>query len=221
MKPITKLNTYVFAITISVIYYLSNYLNDCLSIIRVKNHILEFIIVFISSIVSYKGVYEIILIACKHVQLLRKLILGKSFFEGTWIGYYKYKNEIHLTYSIYTQSIDEFSIQGWAFDLKGKEVCRWTVVEPYIDIQKCQLSYFYEINDSDISDFYMGYSNSTIIFDKHKKPCKFKGFAVDGDDSTKQLFTSIKESDNPGGYVNNQKYLFQKAYNLYENEELS
>lgn len=220
MKPITKLNTYVFTITTSVIYYLSNHWGNYLSLISTKSYVLEFIIVFISSIASYKGVYEIILIACKHFQPLRKLILGKSFFDGTWIGFYRYKNEIHLTYSIYSQSIDEFSIQGWAFDLNGEEVCRWTVTEPYIDIQKSQFSYFYEINDSESSDFYMGYSNSTIIYDEHKKPCKFKGFAVDGDDSTKQIFTSIKVSDNPSKYVNNQKYLLEKAYKLYENEGL-
>lgn len=79
--------------------------------------------------------------------------------------------------------------------MNGNNISNWTIVEPYINIQKSQFSYFYEINDSENTDIYMGYANSTIIFDKHKKPCRFDGDAVDGDDSCKQFFIDIKESD--------------------------
>lgn len=216
MKPITKLNSYVFAITTSIVYYLWNFFNS----LSVKSSFMAFIILFIFSVSFYKGVYCIVSFICNHYQLFRKIVLGKSFFEGTWIGYYRYKGEVHLTYSIYYQSIDELSIYGRSFDLNGHNISNWTIVEPYINIQKSQFSYFYEINDSEDTDIYMGYANSTIIFDKHNKPCRFDGYAVDGDDSCKQFFISIKENDSCSNYRNNQKYLLDKAYELYKNDNI-
>lgn len=216
MKPISKLNSYVFAITTSMVYILWDFFNS----LSIKSPILMVIIVFVFSASFYKGVYFIVSFICNHFQLFRKMVLGKYFFEGTWIGYYNYKGEVQLTCSIYYQSIDELSIYGRSFDLKGNNISNWTIVEPYINIQKSQFSYFYEINDSENTDIYMGYANSTIIFDKHKKPCRFDGYAVDGDDSCKQFFIDIKESDSCSKYRNNQKYLFDKAYELYKNENI-
>lgn len=216
MKPTTKINACVFAITTSLVYYLWSYFPLKL----LKEPINTYIIVFIFSLGFYRGIFKTILFICNHFQVFRKLILGKAFFEGTWIGYYKYKEEIHLTYEIYHQSIDELYVYGRSFDLNEKNISSWSIVEPYINLQKSQFSYFYEINDSEISDFYMGYATSTIIFDKYNKPYRFDGFAVDGDDSCKQFFISIKESDSPDKYLNNQKYLLKKAYELYKNENI-
>lgn len=216
VKPVTKVNAYVFAITTSLVYYLW----DSLSLVLTKEPIGSYIIIFIFSVGFYKGIYKTILFVCNHVQFFRKLVLGKNFFEGTWVGYYKYKDEIHFSYEIYYQSIEELYIYGRSFDSNGKSISNWSIVEPYVNIQKSQFSYFYEINDSSISDFYMGYASSTIIYYKHNKPCIFDGFAVDGDDSSKQFFISVKESDSSNKYVNNQKYLLEKAYELYKNENL-
>lgn len=216
MKPIAKLNSYVFAITTSIVYYLWSFFNS----LSVKNALLEFIIVFIFSVSFYKGVYCAVSIICNHFQSFQKMILGKYFFEDTWIGYFNYKDDVRLTYSICYQSIDELSIYGRSFDLDGNNISNWTIVEPYINIQKSQFSYFYEINDSENTDIYMGYANSTIIFDKNKKPYRFNGYAVDGDDSCKQFFISIKECDSCSKYKNNQKYLLDKAYELYKNEKI-
>lgn len=216
MKPITKVNTYVFAVTTSIVYYLWTWLYS----LSIKNPIIEIVMVIIFSISFYRMIYKIILFVCNNFQPFRKMILGKNFFEGTWVGYYKYKDEIHLSCSIYHQSIDELSIYGSSFDLKGNSISNWIITNPYINIQKSQFSYFYEITDYEDTDIYMGYANSTIIFDQHQKPYRFNGYSVDGDDSCKQFFISVKESDSCSKFKDNEKYLLEKAYQLYKNENI-
>ena len=216
MKPITKLNSYVFALTTSVVYYLW----DSLSLISIKSPIWSYIAIFIFSAGFYKGMYKILFVICNHFQYLKKILLGKSFFEGTWIGFYQYKDKIRLYYEICDQTIGDCSIYGRSFDLDGNHISSWTIVDPYVNVEKSQFSYFYEINDSSSSDFYMGFANSTIIYDKHNKAYRLDGFAVDRDDSSKQSFISIKESDNSSKYVNNQKYLLERAREVYKNQNL-
>lgn len=210
MKPVTKVNVYFFAITTSLVYYLW----DSLALVSTKEPILAYIITFIFSVGFYKGIYKTILFICNHAQFFRKLILGKNFFEGTWVGYYKYKDEIHFSYEIYYQSIEELYIYGRSFDLDGKNISSWSIVEPYVNLQKSQFSYFYEINDSSFSDYYMGYASSTIIYDKHNKPYRFDGFAVDGNDNCKQFFISVKECDSSSKYVNNQKIFIKESLRI-------
>lgn len=77
MKPISKLNSYIFAITTSMVYYLWDFLNS----LSIQSPVLMLIIVFIFSVSFYKGVYCVVSFICNHFQSFRKMVLGKYFFD--------------------------------------------------------------------------------------------------------------------------------------------
>jgi hypothetical protein len=50
---------------------------------------------------------------------LRKLILGKGFIEGTWVGHYKHNDEHFITVEFIEQASGQTRINGREFDATG------------------------------------------------------------------------------------------------------
>ena len=191
MKPITKVNTYVFAITTSFIYFLWNHI----SFLNVNSLFLDLLITFIFSLSFYKFVYKLLTFICNNCRLIRKFILGKYYFEGLWIGFYIYNDIPELCYETIEQTLDHITIKGRGFDINGKYISSWIAVEPFIDIEESKITYYYELNELNYDDIAMGLARATIELDKHNKACRCEGFAIDGETTKKQFFLSIKEND--------------------------
>ena len=216
IRAYTKLNMYVFTITTTVVYSLWN----ILSLLSFESSWLTLILTYIFSVGFYKVIYKIIFFLCNNIQFFRKAVLGKYYYEGVWVGFYKYKDEVHLYYEIMEQSMENFSVVGRAFKTDGEYVCSWNILEPLINIEKNQFSYFYENSEADDSNVYLGVAKGSIIYDNNKKACRLDGFAVEAEDSIKQPFISIKIDDNASKYVIKQKELLEKANDLYNNENI-
>lgn len=188
MKPITKLNAYAFSISTSIVYYLWVELSKIFSEVKVINLILTFVI----SISFYRIIYKTALLICNENIFLRRIVLGKYFLHGVWVGFYIYRNSPVVYYEIFDQTVETLSITGRAFDIDGKYKGSWTIIEPYINVEESKITYYYEMNEIDEESFILGHAKASIIWKEQKEACQFEGFAVDGDDASKQIFLSIK-----------------------------
>lgn len=188
MKPITKLNAYAFSISTSIVYYLWVELSKIFSEVKLLNVILTFVI----SIGFYRLIYKLALLICNKNNFLRQIVLGKYYLHGIWVGFYIYKNNPTVYYEIFDQTVESLTITGRAFDLNGKYKGSWTIIDPYISVEESKISYYYEMNEISEESFTLGYAKASIIWKDQKEACQLEGFAVDGDDTSKQNFLSIK-----------------------------
>ena len=217
MHPLTKLNTFVFTVTTTIVYFIWKYLAS----MPVNNFFIELIITFVLSLSFYNLVFKCILLICEHHRILRKLILGETYLEGVWTGFYIYKNTINFYYEICYQSMKNISIIGKSFARNDNYICSWTILEPRIDIDESKLLYCYElIEEKSPNTLSMGYAKATIFRDKYKKAIRIEGFAVDSDDNERQIFISEKASDDPYKEINLTE-LLQMSQKIYKDNQIN
>lgn len=188
MKPVTKLNAYAFSISTSIVYYLWVELSEIFSEVKILNIILTFIISFS----FYKILYKIALFVCNKNSLIRRIVMGKYYLHGIWVGFYIYKNAPTMYYEIFDQTVETLTITGRAFDIDGKYKGSWTIVDPYVNVEESKLSYYYEMNEINEESFTLGYAKANIMWKNQNEAYQLEGFAVDGDDKSKQIFLSTK-----------------------------
>lgn len=78
MKPITKAHSIAFSFATAIVYALW----DVLSSVQPNSVIASLIITFVLSLAFYRAVFKLLLFLSKHMLFIKKLILGKYFFEG-------------------------------------------------------------------------------------------------------------------------------------------
>lgn len=187
MKPITKAHSIAFSFSTTIVYAVWNYLPP----LQPNSLIISLAITFVMSLSFYKIVFELLLFLCKHQPLLKKLILGKYFFEGVWIGFYIVNDEVEYYYEIIEQTFDETVVKGIAFGEDRKSIGEWTISNPNIDISESKLTYYYEMNDTSADDIILGHSRATVYW-KHGHAFKLIGFAIDNFSSQKQSYITLK-----------------------------
>lgn len=188
MEPIMKMHSISFAIATTVMYFIWDYFSK----IQSSSLIINLILTFIFSVTFYKIVCKFILFSSKKVRLLRKMMLGKYYLEGLWIGYYVVNGQTEYYYEIFEQTLEGLTIVGKAFDEKKNYIGEWSIIHPNINISESKFTYYYEMNDISSENILLGYSRATIYWDKHGNAEKLIGFAVDSFSSEKQNYTSKK-----------------------------
>ncbi|WP_286335374.1 hypothetical protein [Bacteroides caecimuris] len=187
MKPITKAHSIAFSFATAIVYALWG----TLSSVQPNSMIASLIITFVLSLTFYRAVFELLLFMSKHILFIKKLILGKYFFEGVWIGFYIVNDEVEYYYEIIEQTFDETTIKGIAFGEDQKSIGEWTISNPNIDISESKLTYYYEMNDISADDITLGHSRATIYW-KHGHAFRLFGFAIDNFSAQKQCYTTVK-----------------------------
>lgn len=213
MKPITKAHSISFAISTAVVYGIWNWLAS----IQTNFFIISLIIAFAMSLTFYKGIFHLLLFLCEHIPILKKMILGKYYLEGIWIGFNLVDNEIEYYYEIFEQSLDETIIKGVAYGADRKKIGEWTIVNPTLNIAESKLTYYYEMNDISVNDIPVGHSRATLYWDnKHSYAYRLVGFAIDNFSKEKQNYISmkVKTTDNLQTWVDNNFWVeVEKLYN--------
>lgn len=201
MKPITKAHSISFAISTAVVYTIWNRLAS----IQTNFFIISILVAFATSLTFYKWMFHLLLFLIEHVSILKKIILGKYYLEGIWIGFYTVDNEIEYYYEIIEQSLDETIIKGTAYGTDRKKIGEWTIVNPTLNIAESKLTYYYEMNDISVNDITVGHSRATLHWDKHGYACKLVGFAIDNFSKEKQEYITTKEktTETPQTWVDN------------------
>lgn len=76
MNPITKLNSFVFSISTSIVYFVWNELSK----ITFETKFINILLTLVVSISFYRLLYKLGLLLCEKNDLIKKLILGKIIF---------------------------------------------------------------------------------------------------------------------------------------------
>ena len=129
---------------------------------------------------------------CKRVNIIKKIILGRNYFEGLWIGYYLVDNEVEFYYEFFEQDLETLTFKGKSFDKNKVYTGEWTIVKPYLNVSDSRLTYYYEMNVVSSDNITLGCSRATIHWDKNWHAQKLVGFAMDSYSINKQPYVSIK-----------------------------
>lgn len=187
MKPITKAHSISFAISTTVVYATWKWLIS----IQTSFFIISLLVTFVMSLAFYKAIFHLLLFFCEHIQEVKKILLGKYFLEGIWIGFYIVNNEIEYYYEIFEQDLDETIIKGVAFGENHKYIGEWTIVNPTLNIAESKLTYYYEMSVTSADNITIGHSRAIVYWDKGYA-YRLVGFAIDSFSKEKQKYVSVK-----------------------------
>lgn len=129
---------------------------------------------------------------------LRRLILGKGFLEGTWIGHYIHGDVHRFTIEYIDQATGLTVIHGREVDSDGKTRSSWASDTVSIDSERMQIIYAYTCKVFDRKHVQEGLGVFSLVRESSAKaPRKLDGYAVDLIDGDRDPNTEYKISDVP------------------------
>ena len=149
-KRVCNIAILMTSILVFLVWTLISYINFArFNITGLWVYVINFAITFIVAF----GFFNLFTIAITKllygVTWIKKIMLGTSYIEGTWVGYYlSTSNNINLCYVTIEQSIESPTIiNGFSFSVRGAYKNRWNSNgEVSIDLTKNTLSFLYEIS---------------------------------------------------------------------------
>ena len=193
-----------------------------------NNKILQSIIEYLFRYIFAYGFFNIIVFVSVNIlmrlKFIKRIIFGSSYFEGRWIGYYI--SPIHKTpvvfFKIITQTIERIYIKSYAYNMNDKsQIGTWhSNSEVTIDIEKSEISYFYE---------YIGVSENEQIHGIHRggffkkgilgNPFKINGYGYNFQSNTNIPTKIIKVDNTVVMKSDDDSKLLQKALQFYNDEK--
>ena len=146
------------------------------------------------------GIYQLLvnslLLLFGKYQPLRRLILGKAFLEGTWVGCYVQESQRRFTVEHIDQTSGMTVIRGREFDSTGKTRASWSSDTVSIDIVRMQLVYAYTCKVFDRKHVQEGLGVFAIVCELPGEPArKLDSYAVDLIDGDRDPNTGHKIPD--------------------------
>lgn len=188
MSPISKAHSLTFAIATPAVFSIWKIASDFYGF----SWITDLLVTAIISASFYNFIYKILLLSCQRLHPLKKWLLGRSYIEGLWIGYYTSNGVYTYYYEFFEQTLESTSIKGTGVDKDNNCIGTWTILHPYINVDDSKMTYYYEMDELCSPDVTLGYAKATIHWDKGQNACKLTGFAVDSFSAQKEGFVSIK-----------------------------
>jgi len=190
-------------------------------------YIVKFLIFITSTFGFFKISVSIMMSLIEKVQGIKKILLGSSYFEGKWVGYYMapIENTPVVFFQIIEQTIEYISIRTKAYNAKDmSHRGLWNSINDiYISPKKLEFSYQYEfISELDKSGPTYGTSTITNLYKKEsifKEPWKMDCYAFNLLSKERFRVELIKESDSITMDDNDEKKLLQKALEFYNNNK--
>jgi hypothetical protein len=130
------------------------------------------------------------------VPLLKRLIFGPVYVEGTWVGRFTASNQARWTIECFEQNLDGVVIRGQARNSNGTIYATWTTSSVAVDPDKGELTYSYECDltgttfrQQGIGFFHFERESSA------KPPHRIEGYSVDVTNGERSPNTEMKISD--------------------------
>jgi hypothetical protein len=152
------------------------------------------------------------------IPLVKKIIYGSSYIEGTWIGYYFNMNNPYLCSLHITQTIEKTNIMSKAYYLNNSIRGHWDSKSD-VTIEKSNnlLSFLYEVKLSDLNASYDGMAQLFLqIKGMLKNPYKMDGFAYNLKSRIKLPMYLMKISDYQNPEIDEDELVI-KAKEYYQN----
>jgi len=131
------------------------------------------------------GVYRLLLTIIEsllsRIEFIKKLILYKSYLEGTWVGCYVGSDDTPVYFiEVFEQTFDTLFIRGRCFFDNNAKKGQWISERVIIDENRASLSYTYETDMIASTHKNQGFAVFFMIFDgKSKIATRLEGFSSD------------------------------------------
>lgn len=142
MNDSKRFNGVVISVTAAAAYFLWNRLGN----LPISS---EFIQMLIGFPMTY-GTFKLIVLGVEEIsskwRLLRKFFLGRSYLEGTWVGFYiSPTGKPRFFREVIEQDLDSIVIKGRSNDENNHFYARWNSESVEINEKKKKLQYLYRI----------------------------------------------------------------------------
>lgn len=217
MKQSITLHTISLSIATAIVLFLwtqlpkLNALNETL-----HSDVLKVVIGTLASAGLYNQTIKLIIYLSKKFLFVKKLLLGKSYLNGTWAGFYiGASGNVRFYIERFEQELDSLTIRGQSYNQNSEYHACWVATSVNVDTVKGKMSYMYEceaINDK-------SNHNGVAIFnfertDTHKAPMKMIGFSSDNHIGARTKSMEVKISDDNNYAVEKAIMKAQELYNL-------
>ncbi len=156
----------------------------------------------VAGAVASAGLYRLLssgfLWLFSRTRWLRKMLLGKGFLEGTWIGHYTSGGAHFITVEHIDQASGQPRINGREFDANGKTRASWASDTVSVDTDRMRLVYAYTCTVFDRKHVQEGLGVFTMVRESAEAgPTKLDGYAVDLIDGDRDPNTEFRISEKP------------------------
>jgi hypothetical protein len=151
---------------------------------------------FIGSAAFYQGIAWLLRWVFDHLLFLRKLVFGKEFLEGTWIGSFGTGADRRFTIENFEQTIEGIAVRGYAYTDTDVLYAQWISKSVTFDVPAGTVSYSYgcDLLASKSSHQGIAFFNVQRV-NANKPPHGMIGFSADLIDGVKASNTETKLSD--------------------------
>lgn len=156
----------------------------------------KYAITTFSTIGIYKLIFTLLEFLFNRLRWLRKIIIGRAYIEGTWIGEFSDENNNkYFTIEKFEQSFDEIKLLGIAYDRNG-EYARWKSIAITVDEKNGTISYHYNCDMTRFSSTHSGIANFNFdTINKHTPPQLITGYSADLTNGIRTTNSEKKISD--------------------------
>ncbi len=147
MKPAIKINSFILMITVFFMFLLApkaqKIVNDELTPSWVGDYFPTYGQEVFASILGVLGAYityRLLMAALQRligrIRLVKKWVLGASYVEGTWVGFYGTPDNIYYAIDVYEQTLTDTTLKGSGYEIlaSGKRKPRANWVAELVNI---------------------------------------------------------------------------------------
>lgn len=143
----------------------------------------------------FRGLSQLLFYTFQKNQWLRKKILGRSFLEGTWIGYYRCNDTDRFTVEHIGQETGEILLTGFELEADGTPRADWSSKAAFYDPRSSSLRYLYSCDVYERNNQHSGIGMFKVVYSETGAADSLVGYAVDMIDAKKDPNTEFRISE--------------------------
>lgn len=156
-------------------------LPDDMGIPKTIQFIIKTLLEYIGSFGFYKSMTFILHWLVKKIPFMKRIVLGNSYLDGIWIGYYiGMSGKIRYIVEHYEQNLDGIQINGESYTEDLRLHSTWKSTSANIISEKGMIIYTYEVEGCDENTNNLGCATLTFQRNSNQKSPKIlRGFSID------------------------------------------
>ena len=190
-----RLSAIATAITVTVMFSLVVWVAPLVRLWSLEYAILSNVAEALAAVAIYRSLADALRWLFKRVLWIRRIVLGKSFIEGTWAGHYVVGTEHRLTLEFIDQSVEGIIVHGREFTSDGVTRANWSSDAATVNLERVELIYAYTCTVFQVKHMQQGLGIFRLVFEDGRYANKLDGYAVDTIDGDRDPNVEFKLSD--------------------------
>jgi hypothetical protein len=196
MSISNRFHLFVASTTIAMAYWISTRVTITVSSWTTLTPIAKLAGAYVGSAAFYQFIATLLRWIFDHVRILRKLIFGNEFLEGTWIGAYGQSTGKRFTVEHFEQTVDGIVIRGYAFTDADALYAKWTSRSVSFDPNSGSLTYSYDCDILGDKTSHQGIAFFSVQRTSTRKAASgMNGYSADLVDGSRSTNLELKLSD--------------------------